>query len=483
MQHYYYRSNRKTPKRRGGKSFDPKSLPKLIGPFIILLVIIAAFYLVSGVYNFIVKGSNVELASFSEISSVDGEVFIKSNDSDFTPVTLDTMFKVGDVIQSRSGSKVDLLLNSGVLITLNENSELVYTNADPASELSDIFDLNTGSLSVDSTNAALTKFAINLDYINFSASNVVAQLKASLPIEVALKEGDALIDILDLETSSSYDEILLVEGKKFSMDYDAYQSFLRLETPKVISDFSPLTNLQSTEALNTSDDSLKAPSLNSLSPVKISEPLNGSTLSEERIVIKGTVPSGTEKVMVTSFENGVAEPYILKEFKANDTNFIYYAFYDDQRGNIKVGKNVFEVVAIDSNSKESVPARVEFTFENISTAPKVESAEATVDTKIDNLLEDSTLTLPSLVSINDQAFVSGMTLDTPRGGIVGKVPADADSVVVNGFPLKFYKKGDVNFNYILSEKFLNLKKGENKIQVYYTVGEKRSKVVEFIVNY
>jgi len=482
MQHYYYRSNRKSPKRRGGNSFDPKSLPKLIGPFIILLVIIAAFYLVSGVYNFIVKGSNVELASFSEISSVDGEVFIKSNDTDFTPLTLDTMFKVGDVIQSRAGSKVDLLLNSGVLITLNENSELVYKNSDPSSELSDIFDLNTGSLSVDSTNASLTKFAINLDYINFSASNVVAQLKASLPIEVALKEGDALINILDIETSSSYDEILLVEGKKFSMDYDAYQSFLRLETPKVISDFSPLTELKSTEGLNTSDDSLKAPSLNSLSPVKITEPLNGSTLTEERVVIKGTVPSGTEKVMVTSFENGVAEPYILKEFKANDTNFIYYAFYDDQRGNIKVGKNVFEVVAIDSNSKESVPARVEFTFEKLS-ASKVENTKASVDTKIDKLSEDSSLTLPALVSINEQAFVSGMTLDTPRGGIVGKVPADADSVVVNGFPLKFYKKGDVNFNYILSEKFLNLKKGENKIQVYYTVGDKRSKVVEFIVNY
>lgn len=480
MQHYYYRSNKRSGKRRAGKSFDPKSLPKLIGPFIIILLIIAAFYLVSGVYNFIVKGSNVELASFSEITSVEGEVLIKSNGADFVPVTLDTMFRVGDVLQSRSGSEVELLLDSGVSITLNENSELVYSKSDQSDELADVFDLNTGSLQVDSTDAGLTKFAFNLDYINFSASNVLAQLKASLPIEVAVEKGDALIDVIDLDTGSSYDEVLLVEGKKFSMSYDAYQSFLRLETPKVISDFSSNAVGNTLNDLATNSE-LTVPSLNSVSPVKIIQPLNGSTLSDERVIIKGTVPSGTEKVMVTSFENGVAEPYILKEFKPNDTNFIYYAFYDEQRGNIKLGKNVFEVVAIDASSKESVPARVEFMFESPSAVQP--SSEKLVDNKINKLVVDSNLALPVLVSINDQPFASGMTLDTSRGGIVGRVPSDADVVVVNGFPLKFYKKGDINFNYILSEKFSNLKKGENKIQVYYIVGETRSELVEFVVNY
>lgn len=482
MQHYYYRSNRKAPKRRGGKSFDPKTLPKLIGPFILLLIVIAVFYLVSGVYNFLVKGSSVELASFSEVKSVNGEVYVKSVGADFVPVTLDTMIRVGDVIQSRSDSNVDLVLDSGVLISLNQNSELVYTQSDSSSELSDVFDLNTGSLEVDSSSASLTKFAINLDYINFSASNVVAQLKASLPIEVAVESGDALIDVIDLETGSSYDEVLLVSGKKFSMNYDAYQSFLRLETPKVISDFSPITLDTSNETLD-SESAVKSPSLNSLSPVKITEPLNGSTVTDERVLIKGTVPDGTEKVMVTSFENGIPEPYILKEFKANDNTFVYYAFYDDQRGNIKIGKNVFEVVAIDGLSKESLPARVEFTFEKAVSSQTAPVSTPAVDTKINQLSEDSDLPLPLLVTINDQAFVSGMTLDSSRGGIIGKVPSNADAVVVNGFPLKFYKKGDINFNYILSEKFANLKKGENKIQVYYTVGQTRSQVVEFTVNY
>ena len=146
---------------------------------------------------------------------------------------------------------------------------------------------------------------------------------------------------------------------------------------------------------------------------------------------------------------------------------------------------MFEVKAIDDAGNESLAAKVEFIYKDATAQVTNDATKPAVDLphKSSKLTVDEALSAPSLVSVNDQPFINEFLLKQSRGGIVGSVPSDAEIVVVNNFPLKFYKQGSGSFNYILSEKFKNLKIGPNTLEVFYVKNGKRSATAKFTINY
>ncbi len=477
MQHYYYRPAKQKPSKKGFKSGGFKGL---LGPFMLLLLIIVLAFVLSSVYKFFVSSSDNKLLNYVEVQALSGEVFRQAEgEQNFEAINVDSVINAGDIVQVRPDSNLVLVLDSQATLDLKSSSEIKFLGSQALETPLDSFELRSGNLELDTTQSSLSKLSLDLDYVNVIASRFKGKVKAGLPIELVGLEGDVLINILDLETKSIYDEVLLSKGQKFSLDNNAYQSFLRLETPRVLSEYKGESTLTTTDEPVVKS---RVDEVNSLSPVKILQPINGALLSDDRVIIKGTVPKNTEKVMVISFDTGKAEPYVLKEFEPGDTSFIYYASYEPGRGNIVIGENAFEVVAIDNFGKESLPARVEFLYQDKKALVKPKTPELKSDASA-ALELDGSLAPPTLLTINEQPFVDGYILTQPRGGLLGSVPADADKVVVNNFPLKFYKKGSGSFNYILSEKFSNLAQGANKISVYYVVGNKKSAVQEFTVNY
>ena len=412
MQHYYYRPNRHRKSKSSG--VDLSRWKGMFKPFLVLILLILFGFCLNGIYNFFAGSSDSKLLTFLEVKSFDGEVYVKSSlEADFSPITLETVVNPGAIVQVRSDGSLDLLTPSRAELTLKPQTELEYLGTEVLEVPIDKFKLNSGTLDIDTASSTLNQLSFDLNYVSVVASKMLSTIKSGLPIEVAIENGDALVNVLDLETKSTYDSVLVSSDSKLTLDNKAYQQFLRLETPRVLSDYSPVANQVSKSDDISLESTPLAVSLNS--PVKITEPLNASVETEERVIIRGTVPTNTDKVMVTSFDAGVPVPYLLKEFKPGSGSFIYYASYDGSNGNIVLGKNIFEVKAIDDLGNESLPARVEFIYKDKSalqqTSSSVDGAKVDFPHKSSKLETDLGLTLPKVVSINDTPYINGFVLN------------------------------------------------------------------------
>ena len=185
-----------------------------------------------------------------------------------------------------------------------------------------------------------------------------------------------------------------------------------------------------------------------------------------------------------SYDEKEPVPYILKEFKPESGKFKYYASYEPGRGNVVVGKNKFDIVAIFSDGTESPKTTFEFEFaleKPVIVAKPVEtndSQSASEDAKANPFEVTS-----GEVSVSDQIFIKSINglkfdnnhvLSTDRGFLQGSVDSKVVSVFVNGFKLTRFKPNSGSFHYIMSPSFNTLKSGDNKVTVYgvYADGSK-----------
>jgi hypothetical protein len=103
----------------------------------------------------------------------------------------------------------------------------------------------------------------------------------------------------------------------------------------------------------TSDGVPSAGSLTFSAPV-VNEPADGGTFTKSPIHFSGTVPTGTESVIVNEYK--------LNSFTSGDTIWHYNA--DIQYGNLKVGENEYEVVAVsEAGDRSMVTIKIIYTQE------------------------------------------------------------------------------------------------------------------------
>lgn len=195
-------------------------------------------------------------------------------------------------------------------------------------------------------------------------------------------------------------------------------------------------------------------------PLQITAPgKNGSTITtnESPVRIKGTVPAGTTKVMV----NG----YTLSQFVTGNTEFLYVANADWQT--LKEGENVYTIIALGAD-EERYEAKITVLYKT-GTDEVVTEEEGEGETEEDTPEEEVATEEEEPETITGELSISSPkdddTLTKAETVVSGTAPSNAASIVVNGYTLSKFTKGDTSWTYIISEKLGNRPVGEFTIKV------------------
>lgn len=180
----------------------------------------------------------------------------------------------------------------------------------------------------------------------------------------------------------------------------------------------------------------------SLTTPKILTPKESErTVKTSSVTISGETSAATEKIEVTTYTTGKAEPYVLTKYKAGTAQWSYVA--STTFGNFVPGTNRFTIRAIGKDGTKSDPAELTIFYDK----PK----------------EPADLSAPKVVSFNDKSS-SETTEDSVKvEGTVGKGIA---KVFINEFQLTRFIYDSTTWVYYAKTSYGNLKEGANTYEVY-----------------
>lgn len=164
--------------------------------------------------------------------------------------------------------------------------------------------------------------------------------------------------------------------------------------------------------------------------------------NKQEITIQGTVPEGTEKIMV----NGS----ILASYIPDDREWEYSASIIDK--SLKEDLNEYNIVAIDKYGNESNPTLIEVTYNSGFSDEKIEK---TLPKELGiELINVDGIQVTSIEKISDDTFY-----------IKGNVPTKTGSITVNNDQLQDYQARSTMWKHLINTHRGNLKEGKNKYLV------------------
>jgi len=520
MKNLYYRP---TPKFN---SYSRNSKPGPKKKFNSYLVFALTFFLLFSFFSgsddkdpTIVSNSNLVL------SKIDGNIrVLDSNSKPVEKVEVPFEIQDGFSVLTSSDSSAVISLQSDLTFRLAPSSKFVLNDSKDVLD----FNLDSGQVWVSNKFSPLDSpsISINTNYLTVDSNLASFNLKSSLPESVSVLSGNLLVSINDDANGSVLDQIKLDLGKQLTMDNDSYQLFKNRQVASVISTLQSELIKSSWYKWNVSQDSQNIyqpfsqfdldyiaslqPALDIVDTIDSNEdesveevieldpniqpivttPNASETQTGDRVIIEGTVPPNTSQVMVVSYDEEEPVPYILKEFKPESGKFKYYASYDPIRGNLLLGNNKFEVIAIFADGSESRKTTIEFDYQDEKTIAQEQSVVSqdvpTNETESDvsislvsptssEVVEDSSI---SIKTINGLSFDNNFVLNSNRGFLQGAVDSNVVSVYVNGFKLTRFTPKSGSFHYIMSPSFNTLKVGDNVVTVYgkYADGSRTSEL-------
>lgn len=193
-----------------------------------------------------------------------------------------------------------------------------------------------------------------------------------------------------------------------------------------------------------------------------------TTTTLNKFTLSGTVPAGTEKVIVDTIIAGQTQSYTLSRFKAGDTTWQYNVA--ESLGNLKKGANTYNVYAVNAEGIKSAPAVLTVSYGNTATDRQEDSD---VDISAD-------LTAPGVTTFNG----SSSSVTTQNTVKVSGTVQGAAKVVVNGYTLQQFTPGATTWSYTARESLGNLKPGTNTYTVYALDEDgNKSEVTTFTITY
>lgn len=520
MKNLYYRP---TPKFN---SYNRNSKPAPKKKFNSYLIFALAFLLLFSFFSGS-DDSNPAIVSNSKLvlSKIDGNIrVLDSNSKAIEKVEVPFEMQDGFSVLTSSDSSAVISLKSDLTFRLAPSSKFVLNDSDDILD----FNLDSGQVWVSNKYSPLDSpsISINTNYLTVDSNLASFNLKSSLPESVSVLSGNLLVSINDDSNGSVLDQIKLDLGKQLTMDNDSYQLFKNRQVASVIStlqselirsswykwnvsqdsqniyqpfsqfDLDYIASLQpeldTIDLIDATEDELEEEVIEvdpNLQPL-VTSPDKSEIQTGDRVIIEGTVPPNTSQVMVVSYDEEEPVPYILKEFKPESGKFKYYASYDPIRGNLLLGNNKFEVIAIFADGSESPKTTIEFEYQDEKTTAQQQSAisddisiqETKPDVSVSpvsptssEVIQDSAI---SIKTINGLSFDNNFVLNSNRGFLQGVVDADVVSVYVNGFKLTRFTPKSGSFHYIMSPSFNTLKVGDNIVKVYgkYADGTKTTEL-------
>lgn len=474
------------------------------------------------IFNFLTSGSpNSEVVDTSNsffLSKIDGNIRVLDEDNNPLENVL-APFEVepGYSILTAVDSSAILNYTQDLKIRLAPSTKLEFLSYDDILT----FALDSGQVWVSNNFSPIDspKISIESNYLKIDSNASSYNLKSSLPEAVSVLSGNMLVSIKDDSTGSVLDQIKLDLGKQLTLDNESYQKFKNRQVASVISTlqsdliqspwykwnvaldsnnmyepFSGFTrDFIASNLVDTSldeedlEDESSSDSVEEIDPAIqpiVTYPNADEVQTEEIIIMEGTVPPDTQKVMIVSYDEGEAVPYILKEFKPELGKFKYYASYDPGRGNVVIGKNKFDIIAIFSDGTESPKTTFEFEFAKELPKPVAVNSDPAVEPAVEQPSVDPTaITSSELIAsaddisidtMNGLSFENNFVLTSDRGFLQGSVGTNVVAVYVNNFKLTRFKPNSGSFHYIMSPSFNTLSVGDNKVSVYgvYADGSK-----------
>jgi hypothetical protein len=427
-----------------------------------------------------------------------------------------TKLRLGDALKTSSLGRVVMEFFNGTVVRLGEDSAATLVDLVKETDHEEIvLKLDNGKLWVKgqkSPGVREARYEVRTAHMKVKAKGTVFEVESDSHETVRVLEGDVDVDIL-VKTNGQErvaDTVQVGVGQELVLDEASLKAFESSLSPSVImaigeefkdtpwfrwnmsEDESP-TNFASTQASTMEHSSTSVPDSQegqgSFAPVTsteetsstsntqevdesnnnnfgegtpdITSPLTStSTVTNGKSVLEGTVPAGTEKVIVESTVGGVTDSYTLSKFKKGETTWSYNV--SEVIGNLKKGDNVYRVYAVDADGNKSDPATVTIVYEK----EKVDITDA--------------LVAPAVTSFNGS---SSSTVTTDVVKIVGSVKG-AEKVVVNGYTLGAFQAGATSWSYSAKEALGNLKPGVNDYEVYAIDEEgNKSAVVKFTITY
>jgi hypothetical protein len=182
-------------------------------------------------------------------------------------------------------------------------------------------------------------------------------------------------------------------------------------------------------------------------PTIVSPGSSGATVqvSEDSFEIIGESSPDATGIIVNGYQ--------LQKFRPGQP---WRYLVDPALGNVRIGENTYEVVAIDRVGNRSVPVRITIVWKAQPYVPVVPSQDRTTGPS-----EERILLLPGSLRVTAPSQESPYVTDASEVLLEGETAPETVSISVNGFTLTKYLAGKTTWNYIAKEEFGNYRKGVN----------------------
>jgi len=415
---------------------------------------------------------------------------------------------LGDTIQVSGRGKAVIVFYDGSTLRMGDNTEVTLVDITRTNEYEDtILNLNQGFIWVNkpkTQDLKNSKFIIHTTYGSYNITGTIFDLEKAATETLRVLKGSVRLDILQRsgDKPRTIESIPVGIGQEVSLDDAVMKAYFELQSPSVLKeisesfkqsswyiwnneldtnpvDFSKIAAAPVTLPVVTGKDLVTSPVPET--PVVMPTPENPDAPTLEATVIispqsssaefmgkalliSGTAPVGTEKMMVTQLLAGSSkeEKYTLRKFDSLALTWSYQL--STATDNIRSGNNTYTFYGQNKDG----------TF---SPADTIAVSSSQVQPAVIDALQK-----PVLSTVNGKVYNEGMMVDIDGIKLTGTV-AGASKLLVNNYALSLFKAGDKTWTYNLKESLGNFEEGLNSYTIDAVAADGKKQTLSVTINY
>lgn len=413
--------------------------------------------------------------------------------------------KLGDSVKTLQNAKGVVTFYDGTVLRMDEDTQITLVDINKKNDYQEILIyLNSGKIWVNKPKQNVirkTDFVINTNYASYAITGTIFDLEKTKDEILHVIKGQVQVDIIESVEGKirTIESIPVGIGQQIVLNDRVMEEYYQRKSPSVLgvldpifqtsdwylwntredenpTDFakggvSTLTDSETTPDVNVENSSIEDSSVpkSDLAAPTLLSPKSATIVSaKDSQSLSGKVADGTKKLLLRQILAGStqSEKILINTLDTEKLSWTYEISV--QKGNLKPGKNVYELVGIDENAKETDPLRIEIEYQ---------SAEP------DLVNDKPELGKPTVTTVDGKPYKEGMTVEKDGFSISGGANG-ADQMWVEDFQLNKFKAGDSTWTYNVRTTFGNLKTGLNTYDVYGVSEDgKKSPILTVKINY
>lgn len=386
----------------------------------------------------------------------------------------DHTLNVGEGVETVGSTRLEVILQDGSVVRLDNNSAIVigeYKSMNNKKVVS--LTLQKGNMWVNIKNSdAIDTFTVasRISFINFKegifaiSRNVIEDMYRSLA-------GAGTVSLLDKDGKSIKTQIVAL-GQQAKVSDSIVEDVIAGKDVELLSVLDDTFKVSDWYHYNmkrdgTSSGETGSGTLVQSSAIIVSEPAEGSTISEDKVIIRGTAREDVKQVVVND--------YVLKQYKQGEGKWQYNAGIS--YGNLVKGENKFNIYGVLASGEKTEPIIHTFFYGDKPSSGTEEN------TNQNSSSGETTMSLkaPVITSPN-----GGKEYTTSESEVVisGTIGSSIEKVVVDDFTLSKFVPGSGTWSYRAYERLGSLIEGRNVFTVYgIDTNGKKTPVAKMVILY